>query len=670
MKRLRPILPGIKGPSIESDQQSTKKVRRILVACNYCRAKRLALRESLKHHSDVVEYLQSVPESEALALIRHMRSAGDISKALSSVKGSAHTAMRVSEQRTARAILPQSTSDIEFELTTLHYSVYPALEFLDVKSIDLDSVVSSVQRTLSPVLPSKSRARAKSEATLEATSPSSESAAKATTRRFRELSPIVGPTLARGHCDARLSRVDFGFWTVIPINQEFAASAISEYLVNYHPIFGCFDADLFLADLLDQKTDHCSPFLFSAVMALACQSYCDFDVRSTAYSMAFLEEAERLWCAESSAETLLNLAAQCCLCQATTLGGPERLRGDLFRKIRHLGIKMNLFGVQATQELVSAFFELPIQESRQSAHVAWGVYAWVSETIKIPPGFPIPGDSDRGNLGDISLTWAPHILPSYMGQTHPTMSRFAIILQEVNAVNKLKDIAEDIKFAAIEASYQKLLAWADSLRPEMFRGDHSTAQVYFFHAIYHGTVLNLFRPFIDAKNGLRLRSFSSTDSTPARIFSASLTQLKRILYDSLLLTPCYSVCGWINAACLQISNAVLRDAANDPSWQFYFRLCFHYWKRTYPRYRTMLHVAQGVMSLAIDRGAIKSSEAKALIEELSLVGKHHKIVESVVLASRVDLWLAMSDPKQANMDAIAQRFEEAMMFEELISTTP
>lgn len=71
-------------------------------------------------------------------------------------------------------------------------------------------------------------------------------------------------------CDERLGQFDVHNWLQVQVAADLAAGAVSFYLTTVHPILGLFDVDLFLRDLVAQKTDFCSPLLLSAVLALAC----------------------------------------------------------------------------------------------------------------------------------------------------------------------------------------------------------------------------------------------------------------------------------------------------------------------------------------------------------------------------------------------------------------
>jgi hypothetical protein len=76
------------------------------------------------------------------------------------------------------------------------------------------------------------------------------------------------PTLAL--CDDRLKKLNIGFWTSVPIPSSLAAKVVSLYLETDHPLLGPFDPDMFLADLVECKTNYCSGMLVSAIMYWGC----------------------------------------------------------------------------------------------------------------------------------------------------------------------------------------------------------------------------------------------------------------------------------------------------------------------------------------------------------------------------------------------------------------
>lgn len=90
-----------------------------------------------------------------------------------------------------------------------------------------------------------------------------------------------------------------------------------------------------------------------------------------------------MWHSERSSESPTALAAQAYLSQAGIMNGQDTTRFPSTEEICALGIKLKLFGVQPTRELVLAFHELPSQTIRQLAHAAWGAYAWMTRVAPL-----------------------------------------------------------------------------------------------------------------------------------------------------------------------------------------------------------------------------------------------------------------------------------------------
>jgi len=74
--------------------------------------------------------------------------------------------------------------------------------------------------------------------------------------------PAPSPT----YCDERLAMLDMSMWTTVPISNGLTAAATSLYLQIDHPLFGFFDADVFLEDLLVGRPRYCSKLLVSALL--------------------------------------------------------------------------------------------------------------------------------------------------------------------------------------------------------------------------------------------------------------------------------------------------------------------------------------------------------------------------------------------------------------------
>jgi hypothetical protein len=122
--------------------------------------------------------------------------------------------------------------------------------------------------------------------------------------------------------------------------------------------------------------------------------------------------------------------------------------------------------------------------------------------------------------------------------------------------------------------------------------------------------------------------------------------------------------NWIfNAAGLHLSSIMVHQAAIDPSWRFFFRLCFDYWKDLYVCYRVYASIVPAHLSIALQAGAITAKEARLMHQEFLAVGTHHRIVHEVRTDMYVDFQKAIRNEDGARVDELASKFEELMLFD-------
>ncbi|KAG5745902.1 hypothetical protein H9Q70_011405 [Fusarium xylarioides] len=514
------------------------------------------LQHSFNHYADIVEQLKTLPETDALKLLQRLRSPADVNEAFASLQGSVHTRMRLSNHRTAQAILPTTNSRVEFELTALHGIVYPTLVPIDITSLG----ISPLEK---PALPA---------------------AQTETLQKISPASPVVlSSDRARSLCDSRLEEIDISYWTKVPISNETAAAMISLFLETDQTIVGFVDADLFVESLVERNPRFCSTFLVSAILYVACHAYTAFDLESVAVGRLCFQETERLFRAEGSFDDLITLAAINTFSLACRFHGHERLAQELVAAARHMGRRLGLYSVPLDSPSSLAFQELPDDLVRMTAHVAWGTYNWLTihvlyfhdESIAIPPALPIPGYERHDDM------WPQHPLPEYMGSSFTKLCEYFTVIQEVAVVYSIADgkpVVDHVPIAFAEAKYQKILAWADSLGKDMAWDQNSQEHVMLFHMWFHCAVLDIFRPFAHGGHkNYTLKSFSSQDSTPKTIFSASLNQLKRLalLYRTQQMPNSYM--PYINISLIHIANTICRETS-DPTAKFYFLLCIRYWQ--------------------------------------------------------------------------------------------
>lgn len=157
---------------------------------------------------------------------------------------------------------PPVTSGAEFELMVQHPAAY-----FKITPVTASFLERLVQMSTSPLLSPRGGVN-------ESTNASAGKApATNTTPPVQRLAQTRPAALPRGeYCDVRLQQLDMGTWTCVPVENEFAAAVLSNYLENDHLVSGFFDADIVLDDLVNNRTQFCSPFLLSSLLFLACVS--------------------------------------------------------------------------------------------------------------------------------------------------------------------------------------------------------------------------------------------------------------------------------------------------------------------------------------------------------------------------------------------------------------
>lgn len=72
--------------------------------------------------------------------------------------------------------------------------------------------------------------------------------------------------------DPRLMNVDIRSWSSVAIPNDLAGRLIGFYLEMDHAVLGHFDADLFVEDLTQFRTEFCSSLLVNSLLLWACVS--------------------------------------------------------------------------------------------------------------------------------------------------------------------------------------------------------------------------------------------------------------------------------------------------------------------------------------------------------------------------------------------------------------
>lgn len=81
--------------------------------------------------------------------------------------------------------------------------------------------------------------------------------------------PVLDGSVS-SYVDGRLHRLRMSHWTKTPIPDDMARQLLSLYLKTDHPILGLFDADFVIDELVDIRTQFCSPFLVNSLFFWTC----------------------------------------------------------------------------------------------------------------------------------------------------------------------------------------------------------------------------------------------------------------------------------------------------------------------------------------------------------------------------------------------------------------
>ncbi|KAI9170621.1 pantothenate transporter liz1 [Paramyrothecium foliicola] len=365
----------------------------------------------LKRQSELIAQLRvTMSDPEATKVLRCLDPSKDVGTCLAMAEASnIYKRYRPSDNATTRALLPPIRFDFETELHSRHQKAYPILAPIDTNNIDLDSLFNS-QEAIGIGKPGTTQLVEPPPPLLRGTS-------------LRKHSPVEGPSPKPTYVDDRLQRLDIGYWTCVPISNEFAASVISLYLEIDHPVFGLFDSNLFLQDLVDHRLRFSSPFLVCALLCFACQTYTAVDIASAALTKAFLIETEGLWKAECSTDSLTTVAALSVFSLACATQGKPGLGMTLVEQARRMAQRMRLFESPYEETTLKALKATSPDFIKAASHTAWGMYNWLTyhalfyedRPIAYPPLYPMPGLFS--NTSDIPQDsgWPTQPLAPYTG---------------------------------------------------------------------------------------------------------------------------------------------------------------------------------------------------------------------------------------------------------------
>ncbi|KAJ3453967.1 hypothetical protein MRS44_018599 [Fusarium solani] len=586
---------------------------------------------------ELFHFLRSEPENQALDSLRIIRSHSDIETVLSIVQAGR------SQERglRGRGWPPISTRHLglEYELIARNPVAFPPLQPLE------SSIIKAVLST--GLLSATNGEVNEGPFGASASTPSDPEASPFSAHHFTN---TKSPISTLRPCDERLEGLDMSFWSSVPISDDIAAKIISLYLETDHPLLGTFDPDLFVDDLVNCRLRYCSPLLVSALMYRGCQMCTGSasDPAAKEYTPQFREEAEKRWTDEKDTDTLLNLAGTQLLGLAYLGDGEDHYVLTYVSEANAMATRMGLFGVNPTVAAGKAR-EITPDLQNATSYAAWGTFNWIVD------------ESVRESLQS-----------AYMGDTFPVLCRFWRIIHEVT-LRYYRDqphprarLSDHVSLAFAEYKYRELIAWAETLPPSMMRSEQSPHHVLTFHIWFHAAILDILRPFTvrgrSATKPLRLKTFPCKKSSPDAAYKASVNQLKRLIvvYRKNYASSTYTML-W-HTALIHVANALLDDT-KDSAWRFYLLFCIQCYGSLRHSYRFAEAIGRSLLSMTLQKGDLSASDARKLMqqfEESWLINPS----EDIRATFMADLNLAMTDPGEASVESLAQRFEDIALFRE------
>ncbi|KAI1500427.1 hypothetical protein F5X99DRAFT_239715 [Biscogniauxia marginata] len=664
--------------------------------------------ETLRRSSDdmleLYELLRTVPDATALDIVRRLKStrpsaegADHIAEILAVVKQELEDDpplfAKVSNRQLIESLRPSIRDKAEFELMMRCPAVYSTFVPVDVSFINLADM-------LKPPVLDRGEAALSTKQSFDL-SPGDTSTLTSSIGVFGGNTPESRATpgsessnpkhimlKAKSHgppiqFDGRLEALLISIWTDVAISNELAATLLSRYLETTHQWCPLFDADLFLDGLLSGNSHFCSRLLVSSLLSWVCQCYSNLQSEVASLALAFETEAEELWQLEKHTNTLTAVAAAQLLSNAAAFRGREEFSNQCLEEGIQMGLRMGLFGVESQDASTLAWLDHQQDWLRAACHTSWGIFTCVCMhslhvdrgVIEAPPLLPMPGQYfETHEYIQPSQHQLQSLVSTKVGDVFQAMCHLSLVVHDIvwtyfNKGDVVPAERATINFA--EQTYLRLFKWAASLPIELARentSDHptSTLRIYF-----HCAVMQLFRPFLllDEHEPVQMHHVTSVTTTPREIYASSVNQLKRlVLLHRTDLDKPYISAPW-HLAFVYLANAMLRDASRsndtqDPECYFYFMLCIAGCQDIYQSLRVVELTILGLLAMALRNGFLTAAETNTTLKHMREIGSQYNVADIVQASFIVDLDLALTKPRDAQVQVLANQFHELAMFHE------
>ncbi|KFA54481.1 hypothetical protein S40293_09554 [Stachybotrys chartarum IBT 40293] len=624
-----------------------------VVKCTY-ESSELAENSSL--HVRIVTLLQKLPDGMAVQLLFRLRNTPDLESVLAPPDDSTDATPKPSDQPPGQAASTSAEPAPDFETVISHSIMYPRLQPIDLTPLNV---------TIDRLCPVRGYSNVPNAGDVEMSDRRSPETQVDSDHDMEEV-PSLGPP---AYLDPRLESLRIKRWTKVPITDDMAALLISLYLQTDNLLLGFLDADLFIEDLISFSMEGCSPFLVNAVLYLSCLKYSGFDNQMYSVSQAFCREAEVVWIVQTSVDSLPGLAALNVFSFSAFLDEKDKLGHQLLEAARHMGGRLNLFGIMPDSPKVASLKAMSPRQRRIASHVAWGTYIWLTIHVffyhnkpsAYYPLLPIPRRKSQDPKGSLNAaTLLKRALNLHSDTFQHVCELYAMAGEVAFTYFSSTDVPlqDRVDFGFAESRYCRLLDWTKRLNERAARTSQAPVDVLALHMWFHCLVLDIFRPFLDPAGPEHLAKVAGRNIPPQEICDLSVAHLKEIAINYRTQEKAHRISPVITASLMHIINATFENL-KDNERRTYFLVCMQYWQKLYATYPIMGGIAKGFMVKAMQADVIMPEEASRLEMELRRRGRHHEMSHpSVVSQVIIDFDTALRSSDGARLVNIAPLFEE------------
>ncbi|PVH93023.1 hypothetical protein DM02DRAFT_677109 [Periconia macrospinosa] len=693
--KFRTILPAVRQPpqTPKPEPEPPSKKRKRGIACDSCREKRtgcdgqrpacaacvtrgskcfyvgedgdmrpihlkrqnIALQEKVDAFQQITHLMKDMPPTTVQDTIQQLLTGSNPVATLQTLTGKSITA-GPSEQHVARTFYPRVNSPLELELLVRHPRAYPSISSSRAQIPTLSRFNPSLDG-LSLAFRQNFRQDVVKEPPFPPTDPGSEQDSESLPRYF----------------DMQLSRLKIEFWTTVDLSNETAVKAISAYLEHQHPVWGPFEARLFLRDLVELRFDFCSAFMVNALLGVALQNHALIDPGALDQSFACEKEAQDLFKAESERDSLPTLAGIALLHLSLSGHGNHSAAFEYIQETTKMVERMKLFNdpnEPAFHQPTVVTNDTQIALSR----TAWGVFSMiVQQTRFFPPSwlppttFPlVPMPRVDENLGPNRIEEISQAAKySEATEVFSAFCRLYVVANELRLWYHNEDTSmPPIAFAL--SQFNKLLNLVDDLPECMAQKDDSTNTTMTFFLLLHCTVMEVFKPFLVAEEQHNFHSYLPLEASPRTIFAASAAQLKVLMNEYVTLFPPAQWNWRMVGAIIHLASLVANDRSDPERYEY----CLFYANMSLTMRCAVLAVGEiglGILAMGCNKGAITTKDALAVKATFDKAMTFEER-ESDPAGFRLDLLDEAADSAAISVSTLSNQIKDLALFNDFTHT--